>query len=239
MTLTLPIASTWDGHALPAAAHAVVQVAHGGPDTLLVRALAPQAGDPPPSSPPGPTEGLWEHEVVEWFCAGVGGAMLEVELGPHGHHCALRLSGPRRRHPDAPTPLPLAVQRAVAGRWWAAEAQVPRSWLPDGPHAVNAFRIHGAAYARQFHAHAPLPGPRADFHQPDRFVPVALPDEPTDPLNDLMAAVLALRPAFQASADPLGGPGMLLTRVTTLLRATSTSWPEAAAALAASLLLVP
>lgn len=188
---TLPIAWTWDGHALPTAERAAVQLADDG-DLLLLRVLAPEAGAPPPEAPPGPTPRLWEHEVVELFVAGEGPAYLEVEVGPHGHHLVIRLSGVRQWEASA-LPLDLRTLRAP-GRAWAADARIPRAWLPPGPHRVAAFRMRPGGDPPWL-VSVPLPGPRPDFHQPHRFPPLPLPAPgPAHREAALRALLRAVRP---------------------------------------------
>lgn len=196
MSLDLLIAHTWDGHPLPAAARALVQLASDGED-LLLRVLAPFEHDPRPPGPPGPTAGLWNHEVVELFVAGEGAAYVEVEIGPFGHHLVLLLADVRR--PSAER-LPLALTTGRYGEThWAAEARLPRAWLPPPPHRLNAYRIHGPPTDRRYLCHAPLPGPAPDFHQPARFPTATLPTGPSDPTDD---AARALRALFGEAAVP-------------------------------------
>lgn len=179
MSAPLVIGSTWDGHPLPAEHRAAVQLVPDGAG-LSLRLVAPRAGDPPPGAPPGPTPRLWEHEVVELFLVGDDGTYLEVELGPAGHHLVLRLRGVRDVIDQG---LPLHVDVAdLPGDLWAARAHLPAGWLPPRPWRANAYRIHGPAHDRRYHAATALPGPTPDFHQPDRFAPLADPtDDPATP----------------------------------------------------------
>jgi hypothetical protein len=134
---------------------------------------APFHGDPPPAGPAGPSPGLWEHEVVEVFVASAAEPhrYTEVELSPWGHHLVLRLDGVRR---VAASALPLAFRsRRRAGRWLGA-ARLPLSLIPDPPWRVNAFALHGEGASRRYLAATALPGPQPDFHQPDRFAPLAI-----------------------------------------------------------------
>src|SRR6185503_11197655 len=62
--ITLVVGRTWDGELLPEAARAALRIGYDG-DDLVIEVEAPFAGDPAPSSAPGPTDRLWEHEVVE------------------------------------------------------------------------------------------------------------------------------------------------------------------------------
>lgn len=188
MTLTLAIAHTWDGAAIPDSA--VVQLSEI-PEGLLLRLWSPWRGDPSPPGPPGPTDRLWEHEVVELFLIGPGSTYLEVEIGPLGHHLVLDLVGirrPRRTH----LPLDVAVRRFGADAF-TAEALLPAAWLPPKPWRANAYRIHGPPDDRRYLAHAPLPGPAPDFHQPHRFPGVTV-GPSASLVDDVRAAVLALRP---------------------------------------------
>ncbi|HEX2163359.1 MAG TPA: hypothetical protein VHM02_05370, partial [Thermoanaerobaculia bacterium] len=145
---------------MPAERRAALDLSAGG-DSLVLSVDAPFHGDPPPPGPPGPTPGLWEHEVVELFVAGEGGAdaveYLEIELSPHGHHLVLRLRGVRRPFEEG---LPLDFRATIAGHRWRGEALVPRAWLPRPPHRAAAFAIHGPPAARHHLASLALPGPR-------------------------------------------------------------------------------
>ncbi len=145
-----------------------LQLARDGGD-LLVSIDAPFFDDPPPPGPPGVTDGLWEHEVVELFVVGQGG-YLEVELGPHGHQLTLRLTGVRQAAEERPE---LAYAARIDGGRWAGEARIPAALLPAGPHRLNAFAIHGRP--RRYLAWAAMPGSVPDFHQPERFPAVVLP----------------------------------------------------------------
>lgn len=190
MTVELVVGSTWDGAPLPPDERAVVQL-DARPDGLLVRGLAPWAGDPPPTTPPGPTPGLWEHEVLELFLVGDDGRYLEVELGPHGHHLVLQLADVRR---PAASELPLSLRVARVGAYWLVEAHLPRFWLPRSVVRANAFHIHGPRGARAYRAATPLPGERPDFHQPTRFAPVRLPAAPATPREAWDRLIAALGP---------------------------------------------
>lgn len=165
---TLTIAHTWDGARLHPDERATVRLCDAG-DHVRLSVRAPFEDDPPPPGPPGPTPGLWHHEVVECFLAGADGSYLEVELGPHGHHLVLSLSGVRQVVWQA---RPLDVRFVKGCHTWTAEARIPLAWLPPRPWTANAYRIHGVGAARVYHAHAPLPGAAPDFHQPAVFPPL-------------------------------------------------------------------
>ncbi len=180
----LCIASRWDGEPLPASQHAVVELTSAGADTLVVRVDAPYFGEAPPSAAPGPTDRLWEHEVVELFLAADDERYLEIELGPHGHHLVLSFESVRK---PSRSLLPLdytltsRVEPAADGGGaelvtarWQAVARLPRAYLPARVCRANAYAIHGSEAARCYHAHAPVPGPGVDFHRLECFVPLSL-----------------------------------------------------------------
>src|SRR5690606_15598739 len=121
---------------------------------------APLHGDPPPAAPPGATDHLWEHEVVEVFLAGRPTAdgripYTEVEIGPWGHHLVLRLRGVRQVEARG---LPLALEVTRSGRRWRAEAVLDRIHLPDLPLFANAYAIHGQGAVRRYLAWNAVPG---------------------------------------------------------------------------------
>jgi hypothetical protein len=161
--LRLEVGHSWDGHALPHDARAMVQV-HGldGGDEVRVDVVSPFVHDPPPFAPPGPVDQLWEHEVVELFVVGHDGSYTELELGPWGHHLLLQLSGVREVVAKL---LPVAFEARRAGDRWAGTARVDRALFPAQPVSVNAYRIHGQGAARCYEAHAPVPGAAPDFHR--------------------------------------------------------------------------
>ncbi len=173
--LTLRVGTTWDG--APVGADEAAELRLSWSDGALALAVdAPFHGDPPPACPPGPTEGLWEHEVVEVFLAGAplpDGRIpyTEVEIGPHGHYLVLRLLGVRAVETRL---LPLTLTVTREGSRWRATARLDRRLVPEGPLRGNAYAIHGVGPARRYLAWQPVPGPAPDFHQPERFAPLAI-----------------------------------------------------------------
>ena len=174
----LIVASSWDGRPLPPEEHARLRLRLTGRH-LRIALSAPFHDDPPPATEPGPTAGLWEHEVVELFIAGTpnddepgsGVPYTEVELGPWGHHLVLRLRGVRHVVEQG---LPLAFRSwRRGGRWWGA-ARLDCGLLPPPPWRVNAYAIHGVGDERRYAAATPLPGEQPDFHQPQHFAPLPL-----------------------------------------------------------------
>jgi hypothetical protein len=159
---------TWDGQAVNENDVAVVEVDLDA-DGARIAVSAPFHGDPPPEAPPGPTDGLWNYEVVELFLVGSRG-YLEVELGPHGHYLVLQLSAPRvveRRR----IPIGFEVTQRDQGRW-KGTAIVAGELLPDRLTRYNAYRVHGLGVARQYLARFPVPGKQPDFHRLDCFGPL-------------------------------------------------------------------
>ena len=170
----LTIARTWDGLTLGQEERVELTLETTG-DSLRVVVNAPFHGDPAPAGPPGPTPGLWNHEVVELFVVGAalaGPPYTELELSPHGHHLLLRLSGVRKVIEQG---LPLAYRASITSRRWQGDALVPRRLLPPPPHRLNAFAIHGAGPERRYLAMTPVPGAAPDFHRLEYFLPWDLP----------------------------------------------------------------
>lgn len=168
--LTLRVASTWCGKdADPVEVVTLTLTPEAG--GLALRIDAPFHADPGPGTPPGPTWGLWSHEVVELFLLGADGRYTEVELGPHGHHLLLMLEGPRRatRHS-----LPLAFTTAIEGDRWTGVASIPWAHIPPGPLRANAYAIHGQGEHRRHLAWVPVPGDGPDFHRLAQFQPIEI-----------------------------------------------------------------
>jgi hypothetical protein len=172
----LVVGSTWDGVAIPAEERTRVRLRLARRE-LHVAVRAPLHGDPAPRAAPGPTEGLWDHEVVELFLSGppAEGAVpyLEIEIGPWGHHLVLSLRGVRNAVARG---LPLRLRVVRHEGCWIAAAALDRGLLPPPPWRANAYAIHGVGAARRYLASAPLSGARPDFHQPDRFPELDLRD---------------------------------------------------------------
>jgi hypothetical protein len=172
----LDVTLHWDGRPLPAG-HAARLALELGTAALHVAIDAPWFGDRLPEAPPGSVERLWEHEVAELFLADSAVTYLELEFGPGGHYLALQLDGVRQVRRSG-LPIDYRVVARTPGRDGApgryqAEARVPRDYLPAQVCRANAYLIHGSGAARCHHAHAAVPGPVPDFHQPQRFVPIA------------------------------------------------------------------
>jgi len=176
----LVIASTWDGVALPESERVVVSLGAQGA-RLKIEVHAPFHGDPPPPHVAGPTPALWEHEVVELFVLGTPRPgtpppYTELELGPHGHHLVLRLAGARQLVDDQlPLDYRATIDATAPEAHWRGVALLDPVYLPPPPHRVNAYAIHGVGAQRRFLALHPVPGPRPDLHQLERFQPLQLP----------------------------------------------------------------
>ena len=164
--MQLTIAQTWNGEPIPESERVSVstQIADRG---LRIRVEAPFHGDPRPAAPPGSTDALWEHEVVELFVGGADQHYLEVELGPHGHFLVLVLRGVRNVTQFG---LPIEYEACVEGERWQGIATVPTDHIPAAPHRINAYAIHGRGAARRYLAWQPVPGDKPDFHRLNCFV---------------------------------------------------------------------
>lgn len=184
--LRLVIAQTWDGQPVDSDEQVTLDLSAADGDRLHIRVRAPFHGDPAPAGRPGPTIGLWEHEVVELFVLGAPPdappdappVYTELEVGPHGHHLVLRLRGVRAVEEKL---LPLQYTAAVVtshGRdVWQGDALLDRSILPPPPHRINAYAISGVGAARRHLALYPVPGDGPDFHRLACFGEVTLPGD--------------------------------------------------------------
>jgi len=169
--LRLLVSRSWDG--LPLAEKERVEVRISGfKEFLLVEIEAPYYGDPAPPGPVGSTPGLWEFEVVELFICGPGEQYSEFEVGPLGHFLALRMEGVRNPVEQG---MDLQVETAVTGDRWRGRLVISRRLLPEGPHRLNAYAIHGEGEGRRYLAAVPVPGDEPDFHRLESFASVVLP----------------------------------------------------------------
>ena len=168
---TMNITTAWDGSSITDGPLVRIEITHAL-DGLNIEVDAPFHGDPsPPPGPIGPTDGLWEYEVVEVFLLGKNGHYTEIELAPTGHHLVLQLEG--TRNPVASC-LPLKFKACIDGSRWTGQAHVPNSLLPEGPLFVNGYAIYGTGPNLVYMSWIPLPGAAPDFHQPDMFRPLGL-----------------------------------------------------------------
>lgn len=170
MSELVEVGFTWDG--VPVGVDERVRIVLTlDRDALVIDVDAPYHGDPAPCGEPGPTDALWEHEVVELFVSGLAPAgapvpYLEVELSPHGHHLVLDLVGVRNAVRSG---LEIEYTARIDGSRWFGVARVPRRLLPGRPARFNAYAIHGLGADRRYLAMAPVPGRQPDFHRLDRF----------------------------------------------------------------------
>ena len=104
------IESEWNGAAV-SARHWITIHLLDRDDAIEVRVHAPHYGSPPPPTDPiGPTDRLWEHEVVELFIFGAHDRYTEIEMSPSGHHLVLQLN--RVRNPER-TKLPIQYTSTI------------------------------------------------------------------------------------------------------------------------------
>jgi len=177
------IANLWDGEPASQSEHVAVSVRTVG-EEVIVTVDAPFYNDPAPPGKPGPTDGLWNYEVVEVFFLGRAERYFELEMSPHGHHLALKLQGARNIVEDQDIPIDFHVTKGSAGpslygSRWTGVARIPKHVLPDGPYCWNAYSIHGTDTERRYLALYPVPGPGyyddvADFHRLGFFRPIDL-----------------------------------------------------------------
>ncbi|HEX5065874.1 MAG TPA: hypothetical protein VFY49_07155 [Myxococcota bacterium] len=172
--LALRVERGWDGAPCDdARLHAEVRL-QATPEGLAFEASLPHQPKPRvPAAPRGArVANLWEYDVVECFVAGRDGRYLELELGAGGHFLALQFDAPRRCCDALESLRPKLEHRADALRW-TARLCAPWAIVPAEIRALNAFVAAGGRLL----AHHPLPGARADFHQPQHFPAAALAEE--------------------------------------------------------------
>ena len=163
------IEAEWNGTAISARHWITVHLLDKA-DHLEIRVSAPYYGSPQaPSTPVGPTDQLWEHEVVEIFIYGENEHYLEIELAPSGHHLVLQLRGIRN---VIASKLPLDFTATIHGDRWTGTARVNKDHLPNSPRRLNATAIHGSKDARKYLSWNRLPGNEPDFHQPGSSRPL-------------------------------------------------------------------
>ena len=166
VNFAITIAHLWNGKPAKAGETVDLMVSTDGSSHLLVSIDAPFHNDPAPANDAGPTDALWDYEVVELFLVGQNGNFLELELGPHGHHLVLYLDRPRT---VSKSKIPIDYMTTIQGSRWSGQARVSRAYLPKQLVRFNAFAIHGTDSNRRYLAAHPMPGERPDFHQIDRF----------------------------------------------------------------------
>jgi hypothetical protein len=154
------------------------------PDGMLVfsAAMKPAAQDVFRAGQKEFVADLWKGNVVECFLGNPkSGRYLEMHLAPTGQWWSCVFSKIRVRETPEGRPLPLSVvhhRRDKSGRRWEASVQVPSSVLCKLLAVVSVMdlRANLAAIAHPvtgrslYFSHAPLPGPKPDFHQPSAWL---------------------------------------------------------------------
>ncbi len=133
---------------------------------LEVHVEAPLFHNTPPSSTPGSTPELWNHEVVELFILGEDERYLEIELGPHGHYLILQLHGTRQVIKQG---MSCAYTTTIKGDSWSGTAHIPTSYLPPNPTHFNLYAIHNTHNQRRYLSLTPTQTKKPDFHNLTSF----------------------------------------------------------------------
>ena len=171
--LILPIVTYWDGTPCAnARLHGVVTLGAEGEGLCITASLPHQACPCVPATPPRTrVANLWEYDVVECFIVGAE-CYLEVELGAGGHFLVLDFAAPRvcRNAYEAFVPRMTFAPCLEGKPAWRSSILIPWSMVPMHAQGVNAYVISGHHYL----CYHPLPGPKPDFHQPERFPSVRL-----------------------------------------------------------------
>ncbi|MEM7245649.1 MAG: hypothetical protein AAF533_09910 [Acidobacteriota bacterium] len=136
----------------------------------------------PPSIPEaeaGWLDGLWEHDVVEFFLRGSSPTpYLELEFGPGGHWLALSFDEVRQRSAELRDLVPADLSNEVTDKRWRGRAALPVAVIER---VAGARPWHGMACAvlgrgpgsERAHLSWPtLEGQPLDFHCPDRWAPL-------------------------------------------------------------------
>lgn len=171
--LVLPIVTYWDG--MPCAEarlHGVVTVCAAAGGLCITASLPPQESPRIPAAPPlTRVANLWEYDVVECFVVGEE-RYLEVEIGAGGHFLVLAFATPRVRINayEAFVPRMTFAPCPEGGTAWQARILIPWAMVPVRVTGMNAYVISRDHYL----CYHPLPGPRPDFHQPERFPQVCI-----------------------------------------------------------------
>ena len=166
LDLSITIDHLWNGCRAHPGEAIELEVSRDETGDLHLHVNAPFHNDPAPEIEAGPTDALWDYEVVELFLVGQKGDFLELELGPHGHHLVLYLEKPRT---ISKAKLPIEYATHIDGERWSGTAHVKTQLLPKALTRFNAFAIHGVKEHRRYLAAYPLPGDRPDFHKIHAF----------------------------------------------------------------------
>ena len=153
----------WDGTSARAEEAATIAIGIAEA-SLCFEVSAPFHDDPPPLSPAGSTDGLWNYEVIELFLFGDGEHYLELELGPHGHHLILLLAGVRQVIQCIES-ADYSAEVEPDRRRWRGHLRLPVHLIPNDTSRMNAHALHGAGATRRYLSAYPSPGARPDFHQ--------------------------------------------------------------------------
>lgn len=182
--VTLPLLWQWDGTPnRDPLLQGQVTVSAQDSGLELCMSLPHQPQPKVPLAPSGArVPDLWTYNVVECFLAGPDG-YLEVELGPGGHFLVLEFTAPRvlkdRHEVFSPSIEVLEVATAPLPTW-KSRIIIPWSMVPTPLIGINAYAIVGEktggektvgdkVVGERYLCFEPLPGPKPDFHQPDRF----------------------------------------------------------------------
>ncbi len=165
--MNLEVKRRWNGDECPDKSirgNFQVERTDGG---LLITATAPKFSvEHHPNAPSGKRfDGLWDYDVLEIFFVGEDGKYIEVELGTAGHYLVLGFDGVRRRANDFYDHVFEHTFYREKDGSTINTIFIPNDILPPLITRVNAFIIAN----QEFLAHAPLPGAKADFHQPDAY----------------------------------------------------------------------
>lgn len=179
--LRLPIHTHWNGAPEHNPRLQGEVLLSASPEGLLLTMRLPHQEQPQiPAAPVGErVADLWTFDVVECFLAGPDG-YTEIELGAGGHFLILTFSAPRvcadaceRLQPSLQFEPHLEHPAHPHLPRWSTRLCLPWKYVPQPLTRGNAYVIVREHYL----CFEPLPGPKPDFHQPQRFPTVMLSPE--------------------------------------------------------------
>ncbi len=132
----------------------------------------------PPTTTPGPADGLWQHTCLEAFVAAEGDeAYREFNFSPSGQWAAYRFAGERQRDtssaPDLPEPV---MQLTVTPTLLKLDVQLPLAALPSHRLELALCAVLEEHNGRLSYWALQHPQARPDFHHSaGRSLRLALP----------------------------------------------------------------
>ncbi len=116
-------------------------------------------------------EGLWEHDVAEFFLMDADGRYQEFNVSPSGAWWSCGFSGYRARAAGVAIPAEVLVETKIEPTGWQVVFSVPSRelWIPlKGVVGVHVSAISRSPHTRYLSS-SPVPGSAPDFHRRECF----------------------------------------------------------------------